>query len=397
MIPQNTELGTCQGQYSVVRVRVPGQDVQTVGVLLVDAADRLHYRLTDLILSNDDLVLAVWEETAQMMGAMADTLGGRGLLQHLESLGSNFLEISSPISINLGDPKAELLRLYDQHVLPMQLQSRFGGLQKIGRSAIEASCSTLPNISTGVIDVLRRYRDGRLELDHLERLLDRDPIVSGQIVRLANVAGYSRGLEVRSIRQALTRVGTEAAFGFIVALSFKPVFSSPNLRAVWNLAVRCREAAVTLAKELKLQHVEEVGLLALVADVGKIVLLNIPGFEQNYENLRTAGYGALACEVMLTGTTHAEISASILDNWSFPRDMTEAVRFHHMPDANSSTISAVLYLSGCSVESAEVECNLDQYRAAFERLQSSCQTKLSEQLAPGITARREETSTLLVF
>lgn len=386
-----------KGQYSVVRVRVPQEEnIQTVGVLLVDDDDRLYYRLSDVILSNEEHVLTVWQSTSQMIDALAEELGGTGVLHLLENNGSHFLEISSPTPVEMADPNAELLNLYDRHVTALHLQSRFEGPHRIGRSAIEISCSSMPSVSTDCIDLLRRYKRRELELEHLERLLEHNPIASGQIVRLANITVYARGTEVRSIRQALLRVGTEAAFGLIMALAFRPLYSSPGSRAIWNLALRCRGAAVALAGKLDLRNVEEIGLLALMADIGKIVLFNVPGFENNYASLRASGYAPLVCERILTGTTHAEISATMLESWSFPEDMTDAVRFHHTPSESSAVSPALLYLSECSVECDDVECDLNQYRAAGERLQPSTRLFL-DSITRSLTAPKGDISGLLAL
>ena len=37
-------------------------------------------------------------------------------------------------------------------------------------------------------------------------------------------------------------------------------------------------------------------------------------------------------EQKVLGTDHAEVGATILNNWSFPKEIVDAVRWHHDPD-----------------------------------------------------------------
>ncbi len=50
---------------------------------------------------------------------------------------------------------------------------------------------------------------------------------------------------------------------------------------------------------------------------------------------------------MVLGTDHAEVGAQVLTQWAFPRDVIEAVRWHHDPDFPEQARSQVdiVYLS----------------------------------------------------
>jgi HD-like signal output (HDOD) protein len=55
------------------------------------------------------------------------------------------------------------------------------------------------------------------------------------------------------------------------------------------------------------------------------------------QSLVAKGDSLVGAEYRVLGTDHAEIGALILDKWSFPEEIVNAVRWHHDPDRISKT------------------------------------------------------------
>jgi HD-like signal output (HDOD) protein len=65
------------------------------------------------------------------------------------------------------------------------------------------------------------------------------------------------------------------------------------------------------------------------------------------EKIAGKGTPSVVAETMVLGTDHAEVGAQVLTQWSFPREVIEAVRWHHDPDFPEKARSQVdiVYLS----------------------------------------------------
>jgi hypothetical protein len=50
---------------------------------------------------------------------------------------------------------------------------------------------------------------------------------------------------------------------------------------------------------------------------------------------------------MVIGTNHAEIGARILEKWAFPKDLVNAVKWHHDPETceNHCTLSDIVHIA----------------------------------------------------
>lgn len=91
------------------------------------------------------------------------------------------------------------------------------------------------------------------------------------------------------------------------------------------------------------------------------VLRHDPGLTTNVLKLANSAYFGIAAqgvdfevaENMVLGTDHAEIGAQILANWAFPRDIIDAVGWHHNPERikNSKLHAEIVYLANLLCES----------------------------------------------
>jgi putative nucleotidyltransferase with HDIG domain len=89
-----------------------------------------------------------------------------------------------------------------------------------------------------------------------------------------------------------------------------------------------------LVKELKIEAAEEVFTAALLHDVGKLVLGEFVADDFNkIDNVLSPEITFETAEDMVLGTNHADIGARILNQWSLPPGIVNAVRWHHDPDS----------------------------------------------------------------
>jgi putative nucleotidyltransferase with HDIG domain len=107
-------------------------------------------------------------------------------------------------------------------------------------------------------------------------------------------------------------------------------------------------AADLLVTSLSIPAVDEVFTAALLHDIGKIVLGNYVREDlEKIEDLVAKGISFEVAEFVVLGMDHASIGARILQNWSLPGELVNAVRWHHDPESceDRCLLSDVVHVS----------------------------------------------------
>lgn len=244
-----------------------------------------------------------------------------------------------------------------------------GSTPRFGPEALAAAHEKLPVSRVAGLQALRLMERESVSLDQLDSVLRGDPVVSAHLVRVANSALLSYGQEVRTVGQAISRIGLERTKLHVCGLAVKRMYSSPHLQKIWNHSILAAQVARQLAGMTRGLSADEASLVALVHDIGHLVLANLG---QPYERARTQrmSRGALPIEAeeQLCGATHAAIGADLLEGWRFPAELVEAVRFHHSPSDRVTALSALLYVVESWLDNQEDVCDIGLHLACIRRL-----------------------------
>jgi putative nucleotidyltransferase with HDIG domain len=102
---------------------------------------------------------------------------------------------------------------------------------------------------------------------------------------------------------------------------------------LWQHSIMVSSVAVGLAKHKNLSDTSDIFTSALLHDVGKLALGKfVKEHLDVIKEIISTGVPVTVAENMVLETDHAEIGSKILENWSFPSNVVNAVRFHHNPD-----------------------------------------------------------------
>jgi putative nucleotidyltransferase with HDIG domain len=219
----------------------------------------------------------------------------------------------------------------------------------------ERAASRLPVFSAVAYRAIGLLKNIETKLSDVESLIHADQGLAGHIIGAANSASVSPRTRVRSVHQAVVRIGMEAARHIVCAALLRKLFESRHSRALWNHSLDVAESAASLATQCGLVDREEAFLAGLMHDVGKLVILNLPmaGVECR-DRLAQCGCPDPVIERIVLGEDHASIGARVLRNWRFAECIASAVENHHRPERNSSPLCSILYLAeqDCGLESA---------------------------------------------
>lgn len=199
---------------------------------------------------------------------------------------------------------------------------------------------SFPSMPAAAMKLLSLLKDENTSNNQIEQILRYEPGLTANILKLTNSAYFGLPNKIGSIRQAILMIGWKRLIQIVLTSCVSAIIDKPvqgyDLSAgdLWRHSVAVSVASEILVKELKLKVSEEVFTAALLHDVGKMVLgryvkEDISAIDG--DEMQDVPFEQV--ERSMFGIDHAEIGANILQRWSFPPEMIQAVRWHHDPDA----------------------------------------------------------------
>jgi len=204
---------------------------------------------------------------------------------------------------------------------------------------IMSNVRSFPSIPATGARMLKMLEDPETTADEIEDVLRHDPGLTGNVLKLANSAYFGIPSKVSSVRQGVLLLGLKRLIQLVVASCISAVMDKPvpgyDLPPgdLWRHSIAVSIAAEALVKDKKNIDADDIFTPALLHDIGKLILGPFVKDElEDIEKIASKGVPYVVAENMMLGTDHAEVGAQLLSQWSFPREVIEAVRWHHDPD-----------------------------------------------------------------
>lgn len=189
----------------------------------------------------------------------------------------------------------------------------------------------LPVLHPIALELERLKADGRASMDQIVAIIEKDPTLAGQILRLANSAFYRGLTPVDTLSRAVVRLGIKKAASLAFAASMTlacRVERQPfkdKLRQTSRRALLGANAARWLLEQTGQQdRAEEAFLAVLFHDLGEIFVLR--GLEQLIEPTEELSE-ALIDEA--TEQLHPGFGARLLTYWNLPQIYVDIAQGHH--------------------------------------------------------------------
>ena len=206
----------------------------------------------------------------------------------------------------------------------------------------------LPPFSPVAVRLLSVLADERAPFKEIARLIALDPVLAGEVLRLANSGLYGRWLRVNSLFEAIARLGTGRLSQVAITAALwrgLPRRTAPFVREWWRHSIAAALLAQQCGQDLPSDHAYTA---ALLHGIGQLALFE--DAPQEYPNLVELAYRdgreLLDCEREVFGLDHAALAGLILESWGLPEKLCEAVAKHH--DLVAETGLAVAVQTGCA-------------------------------------------------
>ncbi|MBM3785552.1 MAG: HDOD domain-containing protein [Acidobacteria bacterium] len=206
------------------------------------------------------------------------------------------------------------------------------------------SISKLPPFSPVLTKLLASLSKDDIMVAELADWIEKDTVLTGNVMRIVNSAAYGRMGTVSSVRHAITILGTNRLRNIVLGLSVCNMLGQLKLPAGWSSrqfnmhSIAVANLADLLAQHLTIEYSEGAFVGGLLHDVGKLLLaVSCPDeYSAIISEARCENKEIYEVEILKLGLSHAELSQKVLETWKLPIPVQTAARFHHNPDADST-------------------------------------------------------------
>lgn len=200
--------------------------------------------------------------------------------------------------------------------------------------------TALPAAATRVLSLVQ---DPDVGISTIMETIEYDPVLTTEVLRLANTAYFAGPRAVESLRDAGVLFGTQRILQLVLATAVFPIAHQPLrgydlpagqlIRHSMAVAIGAEQLAELCGTPAP-NHTFTSGLLS---DIGKIVLGSFLEVDAApvVELASTKGFSFEVAERQILGIDHAEVGALLLESWNVPENIIDTVRWHHDPDQSA--------------------------------------------------------------
>ncbi len=206
----------------------------------------------------------------------------------------------------------------------------------------------LPAFSPIAIKLMVMVNDENVSFKEVAKLFAADPVLSGQVLQLANSGMYGRQGPVQSVLHAMAILGLKniSRIALTAALSNGFPSRTPSwIRSWWRHSI----ATALIADHVGVDdlHLDFGYTAGLLHAIGQLALFqNAPEeYSKLVQEAQSAGADLLHYERERFGADHLELSGLILAEWGLPQGLQRAVSGR--PDAQASDPLAATVHAGC--------------------------------------------------
>ncbi len=191
----------------------------------------------------------------------------------------------------------------------------------------------LPEIAITLSEMVNKPN---VSIKEVERAVIKDPTVAARVVAVSNSVFYNRGMPVKSLKDAIMRLGLhevrDVAFQAVAKTTiFRVRGFSEQMRQMFEAAQAAGMLARKVCQILKFES-DMAYLCGLLHNMGEAIILGILGAElkgppapESVENK------ALERAIDIF---HAPTGARVCAMWGLPSRLCEAVMHHHKPEVS---------------------------------------------------------------
>jgi len=215
------------------------------------------------------------------------------------------------------------------------------------KAMVQAVPRSLGSYGPVLLEIEAALQSPQCNLSTIGDAIQKDPDLTARLLRLANSPFFGFANRLSTVAEAVSLLGIQQIQDMITASSVLDQFKGVpdelvNKDSFWRHSLAVGIAARLLAMERRLPKPDKFFVAGLLHDVGRLVLMSQAAEAAQavfalYQSERMLLRDA---EMKVLGYDHQQIAAELLQSWSYPPTLVQAVAYHHNPNASVAKLDA---------------------------------------------------------
>lgn len=209
----------------------------------------------------------------------------------------------------------------------------------------EKLSTQIPPLPTILLQLINTLKDDNAEFSDIAEVIEKDPSLAIEVLRIANSALYFKGDgEITSLQKAVSLIGVAgiASISSTILLEkirpVAPIYYRMFGKQIWIHSMQCAFLCKALARNAQ-QDEFDAYFLGLIHDIGKIIIFNCL-CDALSAGLTEGSPGTRAFKELMSEMS-SDISFFIAQEWALPKMYCDALQAHR--HIHSDPLATLLY------------------------------------------------------
>jgi len=200
---------------------------------------------------------------------------------------------------------------------------------------------SVPALPESVQEVERIYQDPDSTFEDLQKAIEKDPLLTANILRIVNSPMYGMKSTISSIKQAISLLGKDAVRTFVMSSAMDSNFTidlSPYNMTKEEFRLACDKQLALMISWLIRKESKRLSVLAPAAflvDLGRVIIAKTLIEDDKVsiiENALLSGEDISQAEKTACGAQTTDVTATLFTNWNLDPDIVHIIRYSDDPD-----------------------------------------------------------------
>ncbi len=215
------------------------------------------------------------------------------------------------------------------------------------KSSIARSIKSLPPLSKTISDINRVYNDAESGVSELAKVIEQDPMIVANLLKELNSPLYGFGKEVHNVAQAVSLFGMSKTRSVVLGNAVRKLLNV-DMQPYGVTSEKFAEISSLQAvlmnkwyKQIDAKKAEKLYFATFLQETGKILIASDiikEGEDISFASEIEMTYNIPAVEKSFTGTTSAEVTASVFKYWGFDEEFVMMIHYSDTPAAAPSEL-----------------------------------------------------------
>lgn len=234
----------------------------------------------------------------------------------------------------------------------------------------------LPTLPSVVTQIIKMVEDPETSAADMNEVISQDPSLTAKVLKLVNSAFYGFSRQISTVREAVVILGFNRVKSLALSASVFEVFQGDGSDkfdrvGLWEHSIGTGVAAEILGKRIRYPNPEEILVVGILHNIGKIVidLYFHDELREIFEVIRDRNCSMLEAEREVLGVGHPRIGSWLAEQWNLPEQITQSIKHYPNPlkaPSDYKTLPMLIHVGDIFARTKNIGWTGDEQIPAFQ-------------------------------